>query len=145
MLATHHDRRTKRQEKEEIVIEIRSLQPFCPVLATCDAGRVDATLAALGRTRDEVVIVSEPARTAPEEAQDDLREIRESEEDARAEIKSLEREVMECRSVAATARHDTADARRERDDLAKENAKLRAELDTLQRLTSNQLAIGGGI
>lgn len=128
-----------------IVIEIRSLQPFCPVLATCDAGRVGAALAALGRTRDEVVIVSEPARSELEEAQDDLREVRASEEDAKTEIVALEREVMECRNQVACARHDTADARRERDDLAKENAKLRAELDTLQRLTSNQLAIGGGI
>lgn len=113
------------------MIEIRSLKPFCPVLATCDAGRVDATLTALGRTRDEVVIVSTSARSELEEAQDDLREVRASEEDAKAEIMALEREVMECRSVAATAQRDTADARRERDDLAKENAGLRARLKAL--------------
>lgn len=127
------------------MIEIRSLKPFCPVLATCDAGRVDATLADLERTRDEVVIVSEPARSELEEALAALGRSRESEEDARAEIKSLEREIMECRNQVASARRDTADACRERGDLAKESAKLRTELDTLRRLTSNQLSIGGGI
>lgn len=115
------------------MIEIRSLGAFCNVLATCHPDKVDATLNALGLTREQVITVAEPEpiRTALEEAQDDLREVRASEEDAKAEIMALEREVMECRSVAATAQRDTADARRERDDLAKENAGLRARLKAL--------------
>ena len=132
------------------MVEIRSLEPFCPVLATCEPGGVDAVLASLGRSRDAVVIVAKPHETPEEmlvrERQEHAADVRDLRADVRRkgdEIEAAHKETREARRKQDTAAHEAREAR----------AKLQAATDELlsfkllsfKRLVEPQLSLGGGI
>ena len=68
------------------MIEIRSAALFCPVLATCHPSQVDAMLAALGLTREKVVLTAPDRRTELEMLREDLNNSEDRNRDLREEI-----------------------------------------------------------
>lgn len=99
------------------MIEIRSAAPFCPVLATCHPSQVDAMLAALGLTREKVVL------TAP---------------DRRTELEMLREELAHANATNASQRDDlnnSEDRNRERrEEINKARAaKHAAEAERMKR------------
>lgn len=87
------------------MIEIRSAAPFCPVLATCHPSQVDAMLAALGLTREKVVL------TAP---------------DRRTELEMLREELAHANATNASQRDDLNNSEDRNRDLREEINKARA-------------------
>lgn len=120
------------------MIEIRSLKAFCPVITTCAPDHVESALAVRGLTREEVILAAAPSRSALEEQAEELRDVRHRADDAEAEVQSLEREIMECRTEASSARLNLEDAHRELKAITHERDALR---DRLAKFAPNLPAV----
>ncbi len=123
------------------MVEIRSLEPFCPVLAECEPGAVDAVLASLGRCREDVVIVG-----ASHETIEDVL-ARERREHA-ADVRDLRADVRRKSEDLEAAHKETREARRKQDIAAHEVREAREnlqsatdELHRLRKLTSAQFSL----
>lgn len=115
------------------MIEIRSLKPFCPVIAVARPDDVGSVIAAYGYTRDEVVTMATPHETAEAEALREAAEAQERTADAQSELANLEKELREAYAEASSARSDLDDEKRKRIALERERDQLRDQLSTLNR------------
>lgn len=90
------------------MIEIRSLKPFCPVIAVARPDNVGSVIAAYGYTRDEVVLTTKREH-------DDAESLREELERSKQEKASLHGE---------TAQRNRAEAARLKAEQERDNAIL---------------------
>lgn len=98
------------------MIEIRSLGAFCNVLATCHPDEVDATLNALGLTREAVILTPPSRNDALEIIYSDLLESKDRESSLRDSLRDAERQRDEAQKTVLGAQEAMARFKRERDE-----------------------------